>query len=209
MAATLALCAMSFLQAPAQAQKVNTDYDHHAAFSDFKTYKWIREPKLQDPFMVQRVKDAINQQLQAKGLREVSDDADLGVSANGAVKQQESLNTFYDGFGGGWGWHRGWGCTTMATTDVATYSVELWWWTYSMANPSTWFGAASRPKRSPMNRKKISQIAGSGRQDVQELSAQRLQVTAIASFLCQSPAFLYPVWGFTLTFCLTARKENH
>jgi hypothetical protein len=112
-----------FLLFPAilSAQKVETDFDHSANFSQYKTFMWIREPHMSDPLMKQRVIDAVNAQLTAKGLQLVTEGADLGVTANGATSQQHTLETFYTGFGG-WGW-RGWGGDGMATTIPESYTV--------------------------------------------------------------------------------------
>jgi hypothetical protein len=103
------------------AMDISTDYDHKADFSKYKTFTWIHPPKLQDPFMQQRVADGVNQLLQAKGLLLVTnpDAADLGLTANGATQEKHTLQTFYDGFPGGWGWG-GWG---TASTLVDTYQV--------------------------------------------------------------------------------------
>jgi uncharacterized protein DUF4136 len=103
------------------AQKVTTDYDKGADFSTYKTFMWIKEPKSSDPLMKQRIMDSVNAALMAKGLRLTTDQADLGIAAHNATKEERSLNTFYDGFGGGWRW-RGGGFGT-ATTTVNTYEV--------------------------------------------------------------------------------------
>ena len=42
---------------------------------------------------------------------------DASVSAFGATKNKQTLDTFYDGFGGGWRW-RGFGDMGMSTTTV-------------------------------------------------------------------------------------------
>jgi hypothetical protein len=107
--------------ATASAQKVETDYDHSGNFSQYKTFMWIKPPKMSDPIQAKRVMDAVNAQLTAKGLQLVSSGADLGIMAHAATKDEHSLTTFYDGFGG-WGW-RGWGGPGMATTMVDTYEV--------------------------------------------------------------------------------------
>ena len=104
------------------AQKVTTDFDHSANFSQYKTFMWIREPGMSDPLMKRRVVDAINGQLIAKGLQLVTEGGDLGVIANGATKEEHTLETLYNGFGG-WGW-RGWGGGMgMATTFPESYTV--------------------------------------------------------------------------------------
>ena len=121
------------------AQEIQTDYDHTTDFSKYKTFTWIKQPKTENPLMQQRIIDAINTQLEAKGLQLVSTGAELGISANTATKEQQTLNSFYDGFYG-WGWHRYWGPVTVETYTVGTLVVDLfdiktkqvkWWGTAS------------------------------------------------------------------------------
>jgi hypothetical protein len=100
------------------AQKVTTDYDKNADFSHYKTYMWAREPNLKNPLMRDRVRDDINAELNAKGWQMVSDNGDVAIVANGATQEQQTLQTFYDGFPG-WRWY--WGPT--ATTTVERYTV--------------------------------------------------------------------------------------
>jgi hypothetical protein len=102
------------------AQKVSTDYQKGTDFSQYKTFMWIKEPKTANPLMQQRVIDEVNSALAAKGLKLVTSNADLGIAAHEATKEQHSLNTFYDGFGGGWRWGGGFG---TATTTVNNYQV--------------------------------------------------------------------------------------
>ena len=73
------------------AQKVTTDFDHKANFSQYKTFMWLREPRVRDPLMRRRVMDAVNAQLTAKGLQLVTDGADLSVIANGSTMQEQNL----------------------------------------------------------------------------------------------------------------------
>src|SRR6266481_1789318 len=52
----------------AKAQKVSIDYDRQVNFSDYKTFSWIRAPHYRpDPLMDQRITDAVNGALTAKG----------------------------------------------------------------------------------------------------------------------------------------------
>ena len=50
---------------------------------------------------------------------------DMAIVAIEMTKNQQTLNTFYDGFGGGWGWRRGGGFGGFgdATTTTDTYKV--------------------------------------------------------------------------------------
>ena len=71
-AATLALCLLLCAVA-ASAQEVSTDYDHGADFTKYKTFAWGDNKGAPDGFADRRIKEAITQQLAAKGLREVTD----------------------------------------------------------------------------------------------------------------------------------------
>lgn len=130
------LCVLCYMAVPAAAQEIKTDFDHSTNFSSYRTYMWIKEPKTENPLNRERIMNAVNAQLQAKGLRLVTSGADLGVSANTATKQQQTLQSFYDDFPG-WGWRR-WGpvTTTVETYTVGTLVVDLFdtktkqvkWW---------------------------------------------------------------------------------
>jgi hypothetical protein len=103
------------------AQQVKTDYDRSANFSQYKTYSW-QKVQTQDPLWVDRIKEAVNADLTAKGLTPVESGGDIAIIAMETTKNQQTLNTFYDGFGGGWGWRWGSGLGD-ATTTVDNYKV--------------------------------------------------------------------------------------
>jgi Domain of unknown function (DUF4136) len=103
------------------AQQVKTDYDRSADFSQYKTYSW-EKVQTQDPLWVNRIKDAVNAALTAKGWTQVESGGRVAIVAIETTQNQQTLNTFYDGFGGGWGWRRGGGFGD-ATTTVDTYKV--------------------------------------------------------------------------------------
>ena len=81
------------------AQQVKTDYDRSADFSRYKTYSW-EKVQTQDPLWVDRIKEAVNAALAAKGLTPVESGGDIAIVAMEMTKNQQTLNTFYDGFGG-------------------------------------------------------------------------------------------------------------
>src|SRR6266849_717987 len=111
--AALILASASF------AQQVKTDYDRTTDFSRYKTYSW-EKVQTQDPLWVDRIKEAVNAALTAKGLTPVESGGDVAIVAVEMTKNQRTLNTFYDGFGGGWRWGGGFG---NATTTVDNYKV--------------------------------------------------------------------------------------
>jgi Domain of unknown function (DUF4136) len=107
----------------ASAQQVKTDYDRSANFAQYKTYSW-EHVKTQDALDVDRIKSAVNTALAAKGWTQVDSGGDVSIVAVEMTRDQQTLNTFYDGFGGGWGWRRfGGGGFGDATTTTETYKV--------------------------------------------------------------------------------------
>src|SRR5437016_14604088 len=111
-ALTLVLATVSF------AQDVKSDYDHSANFGQYKTFSW-EKVQTKDPLMVDRIKNAVNSALSAKGWTLVPSGGDVEVFAIETTQNQQTLNTFYNGFGGG----RRWGGFGDATTTVETYKV--------------------------------------------------------------------------------------
>ena len=103
------------------AQQVKTDYDRGADFSQYKTYSW-EKVQTQDPLWVGRIKEVVNASLSAKGLTPVESGGDVAIVAIETTQNQQTLNTFYDGFGGGWRW-RGLGGSGDATTTTENYKV--------------------------------------------------------------------------------------
>jgi Domain of unknown function (DUF4136) len=107
------------------AQQVTRDYDHHANFEQYHTFVWIRQPNMSNPLAKQRVIAAVNNALTAKGWQLVTSNADVGIVANGAIRQQQTLDTFYNGFPGWrWDWD-GMSTTLVNTYDVGTLVVDL------------------------------------------------------------------------------------
>ena len=112
------------------AQQVKTDYDRSADFSQYKTYSW-EKVQTQDPLWVNRIKEAVNADLTAKGWMAVESGGNVAIVAMDMTKNHQSLNTYYDGFGGGWGWRRfggmgmGEATTTTENTPVGTLNVDI------------------------------------------------------------------------------------
>ena len=106
------------LTAASFAQQVKTDYAHNANFGQYKTYSW-EKVQTKDPLLVDRIKEAVNGALTAKGWTPVASGGDVSIVAMEITHNQQTLNTFYDGFGGGWRW----GGFGDATTTTETYKV--------------------------------------------------------------------------------------
>ena len=117
-----ALVGMVFLSSGASfAQQVRTDYDRSANFGQYRTYSW-EKVQTQNQLWASRVQEAVNESLAAKGLTPVASGGDIAIVAIETTQTQQTLNTFYDGFGGGWRW-RGFGGFGDTTTTVESYKV--------------------------------------------------------------------------------------
>jgi hypothetical protein len=106
----------------ARADKVTAYYDHAVDFSKYKTFMWIRKPEGKDPFMEEHIVAAVDEQLVNKGLRQVSEGADLAVGANLTTQQGHACEAYDDGTG--WRWD-GWSNTNMKTYELGTLTVDL------------------------------------------------------------------------------------
>ncbi len=102
-------------------QQAKTDYDHGADFGKYKTFSW-EKVQTRDPLLVERIKDAVNGTLTAKGWTQVESGGDVSLVAMEMTRNQQTLNTSYDNFGGGWRWG-GFGGFEDATTTTETYQV--------------------------------------------------------------------------------------
>jgi hypothetical protein len=115
----LVLLGMMFLFAGrSSGGDVKTDYDRNANFAQYKTYSWERV-QTRDPLMVDRIKSAVNGSLAAKGLTEVPTGGDISIVAIEVTHNEQTIDTFYNNFGGG----RRFGGFGDATTTTETYRV--------------------------------------------------------------------------------------
>ena len=122
-------------------QHVKTDYDRTTDFSQYKTYSW-EKAQTQNALWVDRIKSAVDSDLAAKGWTEVPSGGEVALVAIEMTRNQRTLNTFYDGFGGGWRWGGGFGdaTTTVDTYKVGTLVVDLF---DAKTKKLIWRGSAS------------------------------------------------------------------
>jgi hypothetical protein len=103
--------------AGAHAIDVKYDYDHHVDFGRYKTYSWAKVD-MPDSLWNDRVQEAIDKALSAKGWTRVPDGGDASIMAMGITKEKPTLHTFYDGWDG---WI--WGGFGHETTEIENYTV--------------------------------------------------------------------------------------
>jgi hypothetical protein len=121
----LAVAALSVVGATASAQDVSVDFDKDADFSAVKTFAVRIGTDWGNPLSEKRVLAEIEQGLTEKGWTKTdAAKADAVVVLHGATEMKKSLDTFYTGGYGGYGW-RGRGAMGMgsATTTVHEYKV--------------------------------------------------------------------------------------
>ena len=117
------------ISSAAVAQKTNVDWDRQANFSQYHTYAWQKSPHPAKNFWNDRIMDAIDKQLQAKGLTKVDSNPDLWVVYSNSIHdQKEVVGTGYN-MGPYWGWGY-WGGPTTTTyntwvTKIGTLVVEI------------------------------------------------------------------------------------
>ena len=117
---------LMLLAATASFAQVKTDYDRSTDFTQYKTYSW-EKVQTQDPLWVDRIKEAVNSALAAKGWTQVPSGGNVAIVAMEMTRNQQTLDTFYNGFGGGWRWGGGFGnaTTTVDNHKVGTLVVDL------------------------------------------------------------------------------------
>lgn len=98
------------------AREIRTDFDHQVNFSQYKTYSWAKVDT-PDPLWSDRVKQAVDRELAAKGWTPVPSGGDVSIVAVGTTRDKPALRTFYDGFDG-WLWSG----FADATTYVENYT---------------------------------------------------------------------------------------
>ena len=114
---------------------LKTDFDRTTDFGRYKTFCW-QKVETRNPLWVERIKTAVGSALTAKGWSQAESGSgcDVAVVAMEMKHNHDTVNTFYDNFGGGWG---GWGwrgfgadgfgesTTTTETYQTGTLIVDL------------------------------------------------------------------------------------
>jgi hypothetical protein len=115
---TLALALCALVAITCVAQETHTDYDKKTEFSQYHSYYW-EKVQTSNPLWQQRIEDAVDKDLQAKGWNRVQSGGEVALTAVGGTHNEQEYQTFYDGLGG-WRWG---GFGSEATTTVQNYKV--------------------------------------------------------------------------------------
>ena len=145
------------------AQKVSYDYNKSANFAAFKTYAHKDGTKVGQPLIDERIVNAIDTELAAKGLTKAEASPDVFVVYHVAFDKQKDISTFSSGYGGGygpygWGWGGGWagGTSTTQVRDIliGTLVVDI---ADAKKGELAWRGMATKeinPQANPEKRDK-------------------------------------------------------
>jgi len=124
---TLVTLAVAVALAPAlaMAQKTSYDYDKSIDFTTFKTYALKDGTKVGQPLIDDRIVNAIEAELAAKGLTKSEASPDVFVVYHTAFDKQKDISTYSSGYAGGYGpygyrYGGGWagGTTTTQVRDI-------------------------------------------------------------------------------------------
>jgi len=139
----------------ALAARISSDYDRTVDFAQYAKYSWMKV-QAGDSLWEDRIVRAVDAQLAAKGWTKVDSGGDAYITAFGSTKDQRTLETFYNGFGG-WRWRR-FGdesaTTTEEITKVGTLVVDVF---DSRTKKLVWRGSSSATlsSKAPRNAKKL------------------------------------------------------
>ena len=118
------VAALAFVPAALLARaKVSVDYDRKADFSRIQTYAWKAGTPADNRLMEQRIHKAIDDQLQAKGLKQVDAAPDIYVVTHVSTSNNPQIDVQGFGYGGWYGWDGWvvWGpATSVQLRDVLT-----------------------------------------------------------------------------------------
>ncbi|WP_394190372.1 DUF4136 domain-containing protein [Pseudoalteromonas atlantica] len=156
--------AAAVLMLAACAKTPDIDYDKSVDFSNYKTFAWMPQATLANadnyqmsPLMEQRVREAVNTQLQAQGMSLVDENsADVLLNYHASVDTKIDSDTFNVGYGARWNYW-GLGYNTQTTTheyEVGTLILDV---IDRESNQLVWRGAREgrlQKKQSPEQRTK-------------------------------------------------------
>jgi len=84
------------------AMDVKVDYDHKTDIANYHTYCWLKA-KASDSLWEDRIMQAVDRQLAARGLAKVPSGGEASVAAVGTTRQEPTFTTFYNGMRAGTG----------------------------------------------------------------------------------------------------------
>jgi Domain of unknown function (DUF4136) len=120
---------MLLLPVASFAQSTRYDFDRFGNFAAYKTYTMKDGTKAGDPQTDNRIVTAIEEGLQAKGLKRSDAAPDLVVVYHMALDKTRDIGVFSTGIGGygpyPYQWGAGWGSTDVRVIDIAAGTLVI------------------------------------------------------------------------------------
>jgi len=142
------LFAVAMAGAPILAQTVTIDYDHTVNFLKFRTYTW-EKVHATDPGVEDRLTVALNRDMSARYMTEVSKGGDVTITAVDATQDKQEFTDFYSGLSG-FTWQRGWGNAGFLDSQASLQDVPLDTVVIDMYDTKThkllWRGSVTEPE---------------------------------------------------------------
>ena len=162
--AALALLVVLSISACATTLKSSVDVADHAEFGELRTYAWITDqhmfvsnavsPEVVNPLNEQRIRTAVEEQLENKGYRKVTiDQADFVVAFTLGARERVRIQQYYNDFGYNYyGYHHGFSrsgrgfngfgpSVSVRTFTEGTLVVDIF---ENTENEAIWHGSASK-----------------------------------------------------------------
>jgi hypothetical protein len=99
------------------AQKTSYDYDKATNFATFKTYALKDGTKVGNPLIDNRIVDAIESEMAAKGFTKDEANPNVFVTYHIAFDKEKDISTWSTGYGP-YGWHYGMGSTDVQVREI-------------------------------------------------------------------------------------------
>jgi hypothetical protein len=127
---------MILAAAAALAQNVKVDFDKERDFSQYRTYAWkdsggASEQAVETSFTARRIREAVNRELTAKGMTEVTENPDLHLLCTTDSRERTQVHSTgiypHGGFGrrAHWGWGGGWSTARTYHYDEGQMVIML------------------------------------------------------------------------------------
>ncbi len=151
-------CLVGFAIVTSALAKVTVDHDRTADFRSRHTYAWMKGTEAPNTLVEKRIRDAVDDQLRAKGLTRVEGEADLHVITHATTTTGSRLDVTNYGYGGYVGWQGFTAWTPGTNVEVRDYTtgtlvVDI---VDPAANKLIWRGVATEALGINPNPEKVS-----------------------------------------------------
>lgn len=122
----------ALLLSACQSVQVDRDFDPSRDFAAYRTWSWQTpaltyspdDPRFKSDLTEQRIREAVSQQLDQRGLRPAPANAQGDVVVQAALIVENRQNVVTTNYGGGWnGYWGGWGGPVYTETQAVDYKV--------------------------------------------------------------------------------------